>query len=35
MESWAIYMLLAWLVIFTMMGWSISRLLRAEQGQVS
>ncbi len=31
MESWVIYMLTAWLVIFAMMGWSISRLLKAEK----
>lgn len=35
MGSWAVYMLIAWLVIFAMMGWSINRLLKAEKGQVS
>jgi len=33
MGSWVIYMLLAWLVIFAMMGWSINRLLKAEKAQ--
>ncbi|AEK72784.1 hypothetical protein GQS_04415 [Thermococcus sp. 4557] len=35
MESWIIYMLIAWLAIFAMMGWSINKLLKAERGEVS
>lgn len=30
---WAVYMILAWLVIFIMMGWSISKLMKAQQAQ--
>jgi len=28
---WAVYMAIAWLVIFIMMGWSISKLMKAQQ----
>jgi len=35
MESWIIYMLFAWFVIFAMMYWSISKLLQAEKAQGS
>ena len=31
MGSWIIYMLGAWVVIFALMGWSISRLLESEK----
>jgi len=31
MGSWVIYMLVAWFVIFALMGWSIGRLLEAEK----
>ncbi|MDK2869140.1 MAG: hypothetical protein PWP39_375 [Pyrococcus sp.] len=30
---WAVYMILAWLIIFIMMGWSISKLMKAEQAK--
>ncbi len=35
MESWVIYMLIAWFVIFAMMYWSIGKLLKAEKAQGS
>ncbi len=35
MESWVIYMLAAWLVIFALIGWSIGRLLKAEKAKGS
>jgi len=30
-KMWAVYMAIAWLVIFIMMGWSISKLMKAQQ----
>ncbi|BAD85622.1 hypothetical protein, conserved [Thermococcus kodakarensis KOD1] len=31
MESWVIYMLIAWAVILGMVYWSVSKLLSAEK----
>jgi|GEM_PF-3295824 len=27
---WAVYMSIAWLIIFIMMGWSINKLMKAQ-----
>ncbi len=35
MGSWVVYMVIAWIIIFAMMFWSIGKLLEAEKAQGS